>query len=97
MMNPWLCHSLDATRADPVVAPSFCPPEARPQAYAFAYLDDRLKKSKNNYFYCRWKDAGNWRWNWTCFPELDTKCRMHHRTQKISTARKTTILRTVQS
>eukprot|EP00435_Cladocopium_sp_Y103_P019735 s738_g4.t2 len=25
-------------------------------AYAFAYLDDRLRKSKNNYFYCRWKE-----------------------------------------
>lgn len=25
-------------------------------AYAFAYLDDRLKKSKNNYFYSRWQE-----------------------------------------
>ena len=88
MMNPSmaLCQSLDATLATTRLwlHRTQFHDVPRPQAYAFAYLDDRLRKSKNNYFYCRWQDSGTmeldgpgWNWMeldpvWTCFPELDT-------------------------
>jgi len=76
MMNPSmaLCQSLDATLATTRLwlHRTQFHDVPRPQAYAFAYLDDRLRKSKNNYFYCRWQDSGTMEldgtgWNWILF------------------------------
>ena len=107
-MNPSmaLCQSLDATLATTRLwlHRTQFHDVPRPQAYAFAYLDDRLRKSKNNYFYCRWQDSGTMELDGTgsCLDVLPRARHLHlclkimrkmqNRTQKISTAKISVLL-----
>ena len=85
---------------DPVVAPSY----PVPRCSTAPGLCDRLRKSKNNYFYCRWQDSGTMELDGTgsCLDVLPRARHLHlclqimrkmqNRTQKISTAKISVLL-----